>query len=261
MAVTMNPPVGDLRDQRIRILNVDDLWADPPYQRPVQTSLVRRIARNFDLSRAGVIQVSLREDGTHAVIDGKQRLAAATLASVPKLRCLIHEGLTEKEEADLFYQINGREGHKPLSAANLFVTEVCKGDSLSVALNQALKRHGFKSVVDRNAVNAGQVGCIFMMKKLWARNPQSVKEMLALLQALGWPATARLVGGFFHLADIGVDLSSKDFQARIAKLGQEEIERAAQKYGPAGSGEANREWWGRGIRERYNSNLHEKNRI
>lgn len=75
------------------------------YQRPVAMSVAKKMAMTFNPNLVGTLIVSKR-DGNYYVIDGQYRTQAALLCGVKVLPCLVHEGLTYSEEADLFVKYN-----------------------------------------------------------------------------------------------------------------------------------------------------------
>ena len=75
---------------------------DAPYQR-VRTQNISKMAANWDAHKCKDILVSYR-DGQFYVIDGANRCAAAKIAGVHTINCILYEGLTEKDEAKLFAQ-------------------------------------------------------------------------------------------------------------------------------------------------------------
>lgn len=91
---------------------VINLLADG-YNRPVENSAARKMAKAFNQNLVGTLIVSKR-DGNYYIIDGQHRAQAALLCGVKILPCLVHEGLSYSEEADLFVKSN-RE-RKPLQA-------------------------------------------------------------------------------------------------------------------------------------------------
>lgn len=98
------------RDVYVTALQVDEIFADHTYQRPVDPPRSRKIAREWDRRLAGILEVSDRgpeSSPRYAVIDGQHRWAAATLLdSAPALVANVHTGLTIQEEAELFDRLN-----------------------------------------------------------------------------------------------------------------------------------------------------------
>lgn len=64
-----------LAEQTFEILPLDRLFLET-YQRTLNPQKVKRIVREFDPSKLGVLMISERPDGRYAVIDGQHRMTA-----------------------------------------------------------------------------------------------------------------------------------------------------------------------------------------
>lgn len=97
-------------DVYVTALQVDEIFADDSYQRPVDQPRARKMARQWDRRLAGILEVSDR--GVHAspryaVIDGRHRWAAASLLDIPpSLVANVHTSLNVQDEAKLFDRLN-----------------------------------------------------------------------------------------------------------------------------------------------------------
>lgn len=100
----MNTP-QDLPNYREDLL-ISQLTVDDQYQRPLTANMVKQIVGSYNPRQFGVVIVNLREDGTCAVLDGQHRLAAAKQMGWTEIPCLVHEGLSLQEEAELFVRLN-----------------------------------------------------------------------------------------------------------------------------------------------------------
>jgi hypothetical protein len=122
--------------QVIRKLRFGETVIDPVIQRPEQTSEINTIARNFSPPALNVPTASCRidENGneTYVVLDGQQRRAAALKIGYEELvPFVIHYGLSLKEEAWLFLNLNYR---RSVSAAVRFKNELVGEDPVALAI-------------------------------------------------------------------------------------------------------------------------------
>lgn len=88
---------------------VHAIKADYTYQRPLDQKRVRRMVAEFDPSLVGVIEVSLRDDGSYYVIDGHHRLQAVRAFKARRgaaIAANVHTHLSPEDEARLFFEID-----------------------------------------------------------------------------------------------------------------------------------------------------------
>lgn len=95
-------------DPFIAAVDTAALFVDRSYQRALDEARVRRMARNYSLALVGILEVSARDDGTYAILDGQHRWALVmtdgiNMSHVP---CRIHTGLTLPAEAELYHKLN-----------------------------------------------------------------------------------------------------------------------------------------------------------
>lgn len=95
-------------DTYVDAIPVRSIRVDHTYQRQLAPTRVARMVAEFDPSLVGVIEVSLRDDGTYAVIDGQHRLAAVRSAKGmgAAIAANVHQGLSPEDEARLFFEID-----------------------------------------------------------------------------------------------------------------------------------------------------------
>lgn len=132
--------------QVIRKLRFPETVIDPVIQRPEQTSEINTIARNFSPPALNVPTASCRidENGneTYVVLDGQQRRAAALKIGYDELvPFVIHYGLSLKEEAWLFLNLNYR---RSVSAAVRFKNELVGEDAVALAIKAVCEGLGIE---------------------------------------------------------------------------------------------------------------------
>jgi hypothetical protein len=123
----------------ILVLSVSALRVDK-YQRPLRLSRVKKYIKEFDIVKTGVILVSKRADGTYWIIDGQHRYFAMKNLGFQSITCLIHEGLTYKQEAETFYYVNDIKVVSPLEKLN---SRIEMEDGPSINLVAICLKHGF----------------------------------------------------------------------------------------------------------------------
>lgn len=123
-------------------IDVGDLVVDYTYQRALEPRKVARIVNEFDPDAFGTLVVSLRKDGTKAVIDGSHRKAAVIemYGTTEKVPANLHEGLSLEDEARIFSILNSNRT-KP-KVVDLFKADVAAGQPMAVAINQVFSNLG-----------------------------------------------------------------------------------------------------------------------
>ena len=94
----------------VTALPVGALFADGTYQRDLDPHRVARMIKAYDAALVGIIEVSAREGGRYAILDGQHRWAMTKdvmfEAESPHIACRVHSGLTVDEEAALYHRLN-----------------------------------------------------------------------------------------------------------------------------------------------------------
>jgi hypothetical protein len=103
--VTAAPPF-DLSGN-LRWIRVGDLVVLPQAQREFRPYWVRELVLRFDPDAFGLLEVSER-NGVYNLVDGQHRAAAVIQlwGKEQKVQCVLHTGLSEREEALLFLSKN-----------------------------------------------------------------------------------------------------------------------------------------------------------
>ena len=90
------------------LIPLSEMKIDLSYQRYVDEARVKKIASEWDDMKANIIHVSHRPDGYY-VVDGNHTRLAYEKVGGKELPCRVHEGLTVKDEARLFYELNSSQ--------------------------------------------------------------------------------------------------------------------------------------------------------
>ena len=92
--------------KNIERVNFDELMVDMTYQRPIKDSHVRSLIMYFDWDNFSVPTVGRRKNGALYVVDGQQRITAASSLGATSCYAEVKESTGPKYEANLFHQIN-----------------------------------------------------------------------------------------------------------------------------------------------------------
>lgn len=159
-------------------LNTKNIVSDPAYQRPVNPSRVRAIAEHFDPLKVNPLKVSHR-DGKYFVFDGQHTMKVLILRNGGNdvmASCIIYEGLSQTDEADLF----ARQGEyvKAPSKNEEMKALYAAGDLEIIELKKAIESVGFIFDFSKQQMN-GKIVCCSQALKLFrkSKNGDFVKTL------------------------------------------------------------------------------------
>ena len=137
---------------RLALVDINLLRIDENYQREIDEAHVNEIANDFNKTYAGCLICSYR-NGYFYIIDGQHRYTAALLKGVKTLLCIIYTGLTSKQEAKMFRDLNIK--HKRPDAYRLFKANIWNGDKSDhdVFVDMEIKR-----ICDKHNIVVKKVG-------------------------------------------------------------------------------------------------------
>lgn len=92
----------------IRMIPLKDMRIDMSYQRYPNEKRIKSISNNWSDMKANLIHVSHRADGYY-VMDGNHTRLAAMVNGKTELPCRVYEGLSQKEEAAYFTELNSSQ--------------------------------------------------------------------------------------------------------------------------------------------------------
>lgn len=133
------------RNTVLEWLPLKDLIIDPQVQRThLRQSHIKQIANNFDSDAFGTLLVSRRGDGSLSLLDGQHRVHALKLMGWHGNQCVpceVHQGLTLRQEAQLFIQRNTTA--KP-NKIDLWNSRLTKGEQTVVDIDTLVRRNGWE---------------------------------------------------------------------------------------------------------------------
>lgn len=149
----------------VTTLRVDEIFADPTYQRILDVARARKMAGTWDRRLAGIIEVSDRGDGIsprYAVVDGQHRWAAAGfLVDPPQLVVNVHEGLSVTDEAELFDKLN--RNRKQTGTWDHWKARRVSGDTAVTDIERVVTRLGLE--VDMSPCDY-RISCVSTLEKV-----------------------------------------------------------------------------------------------
>lgn len=163
-----------------------DLKIDGRTQRPFDEAHANRIARTFDPSLVGLLEVSRRPDGFY-LIDGQHRTAAAIKAGRgdTPMPCYVVDGLSIAQEGHRFVGINSTV--KKPHIIDLFRIRVVAEDPAAVEIDQILSAAGLQVAVSNNDGTISAIAAAEAVyygrgtTKLGEPNPELLIDTLSVL--------------------------------------------------------------------------------
>lgn len=156
-------------------VNVANMRISPRAQRthnkPGALALIEEIAANFDPDKLGVLTVSER-DGTFWVVDGGHRLNALTRMGYgdQDVQCWTYHGLTEKQEADLFLDLNNV---RVVSTMDKFKVAVVAGRGVESQISAIVQEAGLSIGTTASPTS---LYCVGALQKVYAMGGTKVLE-------------------------------------------------------------------------------------
>lgn len=123
-------------------IDISKVNVNENYQRPLNYNWIRRIIREYDDKRVNQIILSEHGDGSLWVIDGNHTINATKIAKGEHsyLSAKIFKGLTEAEEADMYYHYN--HDKKMMSYGDKLKARYTSGEKTAVEYIDALTESG-----------------------------------------------------------------------------------------------------------------------
>ena len=245
---------------RLEYVNVDDLFMDDDYQRPINKGLQLRITQNFTWHRFGAVTVTKRPDGTLWVVDGKQRSTAAKSLGATEVPCVIADSTGTPQEAVTFTHIN--VDRRAVSSIDRFRAAVAARDKLALQIDHDVAHTGYRIA---SAGRGKAVSCVSALIQAYKRNPEAAKRVLVFCckdVARGEVVKSVLFRGLFEVELLCLQSTSKTctqgaIGKKIATLGQEELIQAAFDASAFTGTNGPRAWsygMGRAINKRMRTN-------
>lgn len=183
--MTANAPKRTQRAARLRWIALADMKVSPVAQRKLRRYHVDRIAADFDPERVGNLTVNIRDDGTIYIIDGQHRAEAMRQVGWgdQQVQCWTYEGLTEKEEADLYLDLSAV---LPIGAFEKFGIGVTAERVDETDIDRVVRAQGLSISRDKGA---GRIRSVAALRKVYARSggPGLARTLGIIRDAYGDP--------------------------------------------------------------------------
>lgn len=169
----------------IEVLPIEVLKIDSVYQRDLVQNLVDEIALAYDPLTAGVVLCSRREDGDIYIVDGQHKTAGAQQAGYGEVLCLVVNGLTQEDEAQLRLAANVKRAD---SVGEKWKARIAAGDPVTIHVSAIVEEFGTHiniSPITHTGINA--IGALEAIYKLDGHGAM-LRQVLQLIQeAWGTP--------------------------------------------------------------------------
>ena len=201
-------------------INSRNLRVDPAYQRKLDTKRARQIAEHFNPLKVDVVKVSHR-DGAYWIFDGQHTTAALMTRNGGRdlpIDCKIYEGLTQKDEAELFARQN--EFEKKVDRNSELKALYAAGDQEVIELKRAIESVGL--IFDFNgSVGTNKVACCDCVYRIFRKTRVSAFINIMRIVKESWsgsPESLRkeIIGGVWELYSTYKD--QFDIQLAIKKF-------------------------------------------
>jgi len=162
------PAAEPKRDPYVTALSVEALFPDRTYQRDLDPARVARMAKAYDPALVGIVEVSARDGGRYAILDGQHRWAmtkdlAFEQDTAPHIACRVHTGLTITEEAALYGRLNTTR--KQLTGWDRWKARRGAGETVCLAIEEACARAGW--TVSYRSSTRGHLTCTTALEKAY----------------------------------------------------------------------------------------------
>lgn len=128
----------------IKIMKISELSFDiKNYQRKTSEIKIKNLVRKFDWKAFGFVYVNIRKnDDKNWVVDGQHRIIAATRKGYKEVPCMIYNGLSLKQEAELF--INCQVNRNSIRTFEKYQALLTADDEVTKNIQFLLEKYGLK---------------------------------------------------------------------------------------------------------------------
>jgi len=173
-----NTPDRISRSSRLGWVRLDEMKINPQAQRDFDQKWAEELLSKFDPDKMAFIHVNHR-DGWFYVMDGQHTRWAAMhwLGSDQQVQCLIYDGLTGEEEAEMYLSLNEKRPQKPVSKFKVHLTA---GHTLQTDIDRIARLLDLR--IGANA-NLGEITCVATLETVYKKcGPGSLRAVLEIIR-------------------------------------------------------------------------------
>lgn len=270
------PPDIERQLLTVDMIPVSQLSVEHKYQRPLDTTRVNKLVREWDWNACGHLAISLRPGGVmrgngksrnlYNVLDGQQRLGAIRILGFKEAPCRIYVDLTDKQEAELYERLNNAK--KP-TFNDLFKSRISRGEDVATSIDLAVRSVGWELDPERKHNTARHIQTMQEMERIFNLGKSAlIMDTLRFINEV-WPGEllghqAMIIAGvsrFLHFYNREVEL--KSMKDKMKRVGQLKMTQMAFQYAAARGGMSS----GKGMVMQeamlmlYNQNRKDENRV
>ena len=178
---------------RYEVVLREELIVDHRYQRKL-TDFVNKVRREWNPALVGTLIVSERPDGEKAIIDGQTRWEGSE-GHVDSLPCLIYEGLTMAEEAELFADLQTKR--RGMRTYDRFRAQLQAGKEPAPTIARIAQANGYDLDVEETGQTLRAIAAL--EKVLSDADEEHLEDVLRTIAAAWGPtyeaASAQMIRG------------------------------------------------------------------
>lgn len=239
----LDVPLEGLPPQDFQIIELDKMFVDD-YQRLLHSDEVERIVKDFIPGKLGVLEVSEREDGRYAVIDGQHRMVALRRLGFKFARCNVVHGLSVQDEAYNF--AHQRDNTKNLTARDRFKSSVIAGEEVSTKINYILTKNGYSTEAGGQGARIEAVAALAKVSQFYSY--EVLDQVLSFTNAT-WPGDRKAVQReiLVALAEFisRFHLSNTEMQARLGEQSPDSLIRQIRQAINSATGASGKSIYGK----------------
>ena len=209
-------------------LSTKNIVSDPEYQRPVDPKRVKMIAEHFNPLKVNPLKVSHRS-GKYYVFDGQHTMRVLILRNGGDdvmADCIIYEGMTQQDEAEMFAR-QSEFIKRPEKSAEMKALYAA-GDVEIIELKKAIESVGFTFDFSTSKMT-NRIICCGQVLKIFRKTKQS--DFIHILELIrnswhGLPDSLRkeIVGGvWIFYSQYKEDIDTNTAAAKFSRLNPVEI--------------------------------------
>lgn len=154
------------------------LRSEGGYARPLNPRRLAKMVKDFDQTAVGVLLLSMRNDGSFAIIDGQHRRAAAMEHGITHMDAYVYIDLTIEDEARKYRQFGETFNQ---SARDRYLAALVEGDPIALEIDRIVRATGLH-VPNYEGQTDGGVQAVEALYRVHAEHgPQRLREALHFL--------------------------------------------------------------------------------